>query len=510
MDRRSLPLLVLFVAAASPAGAAELLLGWDSRLAWESNIFNSSEDQENDGSVRLGPDLQVREEQGNLTYDAEYQFRFENFFKNSDVRTTDHFFSGAGEWRITPRTSLSVSNNFFSVESLLQAFLPGTSGLPTGGETQVGNERVVANAGQVQLTHALSPLWKLIGSATPANYWYDADNRLDSTSLAGAVQAVRTLTPRMSAGGGLSWTRQDFEDPGRGSTFYQGFGTWQYQVEPGFTVTLQGGPAWTVPDAFDDPEIRTYATLASNLGPLLVSQPTCPLGPDGTRVLSNGCSVAGFVRVSNNRPANPIPVDQVSNPLQRATIVGGGLEAESSLNFFGLITIQRTWQTVTGNLSYQRSASAASGLGTSTDLDRLSGLLQWTPDRAWLFELEAAWERQTSASEVPSNEVLVAPVELFVDASGRILPGAAGATYRVPDAAQVIGLRNTGSSSNAIEQTVSFLEMRATRRLSRRTSLIGTATWRRQDTQGDLQADLKFDNFRFQLGLLWAFDPIPI
>ena len=191
-----------------------------------------------------------------------------------------------------------------------------------------------------------------------------------------------------------------------------------------------------------------------------------------------------------------------------------------SLTVFGRISLDRRWRTLVGTLAYQRSASASGGFGTSTNLDTVSAQLVWRPKEYWTVSSIAVWEQQVSTSEVPVPEFVLEPATAFVEVArfqgqeiGRVVDSCAviGPSCRaVPDAGQVVALRTRELTDNAIDTQTYRLNLQVKRRIDRHLALVASTTWRRQRAQGDFQQDQSNDELRFELGMIWTWDPIRV
>src|SRR4030095_16694695 len=123
MQLRILVTLALLFHVA-PAGAVELIVGWDLDGVWDSNVLRQNEgDEDADQSLRTGPDITVRDPRGDLTYEMKTQVRYENFARldtldNDKLTDFDYFASGNGSWQATDRTTLSVSESYTRTNSL--------------------------------------------------------------------------------------------------------------------------------------------------------------------------------------------------------------------------------------------------------------------------------------------------------------------------------------------------------------------------------------------------------
>jgi hypothetical protein len=516
MRRRALALLVLACAAAEPAAAALVFTpGWEGGVAWDSNVQGASGDDESGFSLRSGPELHLERPEGDFTFDLRYGPRYSYEFNVDGASGFDHFATGRGEWRVTPLTTLSLGQDLAVTRSLLN--IPQDPGSPTDlsqGGVEVGNEQALRSATTFVATRRLSPVLELQAVGSGSIYEYENEQQADGRSFSGSLQMMRAISRRLGLGMGTSVTRQTFDRTavtaeGRGTTFYQGYGILSYDFDRNTVLSVQAGPAWTAPDEIEPGAVqtRTYGTLSFNQQPYLVAASTCPARADGTFALSSQCAPASYFRPGNPTP-QPIMFLQSSNPLTSVGVLDSS-GVTGSITGFGRVSLTRHWEEVTGILSFQRTASASGGFGTSTNLDVLSAQLTWQPDDRWTVSTTASWDHQTSSSEVAIPELALEPTMVYVDALGNLVD-ASQAFYVVPDAGLVKGLGSSELTDSAIDTRSYRFDVRVTREISRHLSVFGTGTAWQQVASGELEDDSTSNDLRFELGLSWTWDPIQV
>jgi hypothetical protein len=516
--------LALLVAVARPSPAAEFIPGWDTDIVWDSNVFRTPEggevlrtgrgiervgDQEADFSIRTGPDVRVRERQGDLQYDLLYQLRFEEFVRLNDIREFDHFAVAEGDWQITRNTSVSLRDDFAYAASLGSVFdLIGT------GPDQVAiaspeRQRITTNAASAGLLHRIGPLWELSADLDSNLVRFSEEGQVDSTSLSGSLQLTRSLSPRLAVGGGTSVQRQEFEDNGgegdsQGTTFYQGFGVVRYSFSPTFRINASGGPAWSVPDDTD------FLVLVPSYQPVNCSPfPTnCPRSQYRLGALDS----AGNLVVTGPAVRPVIPGELFAPPL--ANVEFPAATVESELSYFGRISLEKEWRLWLARLEFSRNASSTSGTGTSTVLTSLSGDVTWTPSRDWNVRFSGTYSLQTAANQVnggaelvPDSSIVPPIVVTLSDGTRQIL---------IPDP---VSRWVPSDNVDPVETTSYRFELRAERRFGRNLSVDGSASYWHQESNstasalsgGGIRGDDEItDIWRVVLGITWKFDPIPL
>jgi hypothetical protein len=504
MRARLLSLWLLALGAA-PAAAVELEPGWDARSAWDSNVFNSADDEQASPAVVTGPDFWLSDEHRNLRWNLYYGLRYEDYFSVSDSNAWQHELHGYGSWQASPRTLLALDQYYRHASDLGQLLVAGASPVLT--EQQTKRTPFDTNDTTLTLVHALSPVTRTQLTGDYSFFKYDDDQRSDSWSGSANAQITRDLTPRQTVGFGAGVTKQSFDDtvdtPGRATVFYQGYGIWNYSITPSFKLSISAGPAWTVPDSVAEDQPATVAApqfpvVRGSQGFLLVDG-SCRSLP--VRFASSNCATrdpGGTIR-------QIFPVD--------VAFTNNTEEVSGSLTSFGTITLEKTWEEFTARLSYQRSASASSGLSTSTNVDELTGVVNWRPSHPWLLTLLGSWSRQTSASDIAVDEFVLHPSNAcFNSLTGavRAVPASGNCglfSTLVPNVAETTSVNRT-LTDNAFEFLTYRFDFRASRQITPRFSVVSTATWIRQDQTGDFVADETVKDLRFELGFTWKLDPI--
>lgn len=537
MPRRRLRVLAALAAALAASGwagaaasAVEVEPGFDVRGAYDTNVFNADRGQEEDDILFFGgPDLAIRDRRRNFDYELSYQLRYEAFREFSEIDDFQHFARADANWRIAPRSELSFSNFLTRTSTANQLFLAGTPvtpGAPVPGVIELGRQDVLVNQGDLTLTHRLTGRSQVISTVDGGYFRYPDGNQFDSLSTRGVSQYTYALSPKLVVGGGVSILRQDFGEvegvEGRGSMFYQGFASLNYSITPSLTLVLSGGPAWSVPEELDtdqrDEEFVVPETpvrlrvVGTTVGFFPIDAASCgTLGDEA--ILTSSCGTLERATDLTDGALVPVSIRTQSVPLRRITFEDD-LTPDPSLTYFGRASLEKQWEHAQGALQYERSASSASGVGSSTNLDTFTGRFSWRPTRKWNLSMLASYERQTLGSEqqIPAGSlVTVVPGTLFVDSFGNVLPDAAGARFRY-DGAAFVGEPLASLDTDVLFTTLR-VDLQATRSFTRTLSGVARASWWWQETErdvGDESTRSDRRDFRFELGFTWTLDPIEL
>jgi hypothetical protein len=455
----------------------------------------------------------VRQRQGDLRYSVQYSPRYEAFLDLDDANAFEHFATVAATWSVDRRTELHLDNRFSYSRGLRDVFEP-TGPDPEEGEILIDREAVLRNAASASASRWLSPRTQLVMNLSQQYYDYEDEARSDATSFRGGASLRRLLTQRQSAGFGLAVTRQDNLDTdfqeGRGTTFFETFALYDLVISRTLTFSLAAGPSWVLPDEFeDDRTVLQYATTSASTPfgsvPFLADRASC--SAEGVAGSCTGVAEA-FDRDTGDEvfvPVSAMPI--ISVPFQ-----DGAPEADGNLTIFGNVSLSYRREPFAWTLGYTRRASNTSGLGTSTNLDVARATATWSPARRWLLNLRAAWQRQTSASEIPNVAALVADAgaTVFLNANGAVVDDPADAEFEVRNVALIDRVRTVDLIDDAVDTTSYTFDLRASHNLTRQLRLQGVASYWYQTSGGETGSDTQRQSLRFELGVTWSFDPIPL
>ncbi len=160
--------------------------------------------------------------------------------------------------------------------------------------------------------------------------------------------------------------------------------------------------------------------------------------------------------------------------------VGGTRGSESRLTYFGNASLSKSWETLDGALSYNRTESTSSGVSGGSVLDSVTGSLSWAPSHRWTYTLIGSWARRTAATE-QLGIFFTSPTE--------------------------ITLREI-TTDDAVDTT--RIEVKVQRSLSKRLSVFGLATWLHQERNFSSAArDLNSEQEQIAVlfGIIWKTEP---
>jgi hypothetical protein len=155
-------LLLLPLASSSE----ELILGVHALSAYDSNIFGTEDDKEDDVSFRIEPDALLEDHEGGFQWDFRYRPSYEQFVDFSDKSGWTHLANGGLSWQVDPKTRVELLDRFGrfqSVSRFNELVTTGEADL-VGDATEFGfrSDDNTRNTVDASLTHNLTPRQMLI------------------------------------------------------------------------------------------------------------------------------------------------------------------------------------------------------------------------------------------------------------------------------------------------------------------------------------------------------------
>jgi len=482
--------------ASDRAHAAEVIFGAESSVEYDTNVFRTEDDVDDDGTFVFGPTFRLREDHKALTYDLRYHPTYDKYFTFDELDGFEQRLTAAAAYRLSPRTEITAGNNFYMLSSISrQAFV---TELQTDPIVQDTRENILVDEYRFGAAHLFTS--RLRGALDFNGYLYDPEDKDRASSLTNGVNlsTLYSLTRVDRLGGGVGFTNQDFDvESGADSTtrFYRTYATWSHDFDPTFSFTIQAGPTW-VDSEQDDSSVSSTALVQSF--PLQTSGAesfftdirTCPTLSDGTPYLSSDCApLPGAIA-----PAN-LPLITGQGTVVPVVVEDSG--NSSKLTYFGSLDIAKKWRDFTASAGYRRSNGTTSGTGSSTVNDTVSGSVSWRPDRLWTISLTARWDRQKSATkQLVFVQTLGAPAEPIVGVP-------------VPNAAFSSGL-TTVRIDDALNIKTTSVYLRVERRLTRRLATFARAVWTDQTSKRTTINTNSYDDVRVGIGFRYEFDPIEV
>src|SRR5215472_9404680 len=237
--------------AAIPAKGQQLIFGANVGGRWESNV-NNVPNGESDFSARVGPEVRLRESQGDLTYDFHYVPTYQAYSRFASLDDWDQLVNANVNYRLGLNTVLTVRDLFDyapAAANFLQQ-LTNPAGVPLGTTVvnAIGHYNVLVNTASLELDHTFSELWS--GRVTASNFYWDprVTNGITTSTTSGSGDLTYYITPNDAIGGSLGATAQQF-----GSNSFQNAATnyyynasaiWNHTFSPTWSLRMSAGPTY--------------------------------------------------------------------------------------------------------------------------------------------------------------------------------------------------------------------------------------------------------------------------
>jgi len=522
------PLVLLVTAAPRSVGAEELQLGWATSFEYDDNIFSTDEDaetqdEEEDVVFRTGPLVELRREQGDFTYRAEYALRWESFIDETGLDAFDHNADVRGTWRLGPRTRIEFEERFLITRSLNRSFgfgdqaIVDDSLLEDDPDFEADRQRLKRNTANLSLIHQITPRLEGRLSLTHTLFRSNEDTTLDVDTISGLGTLSYALNARNRVGFGIGATQQSFEGAGgteSDTRFFRLFGTWSHVFDPTMTLSLQAGPTLVSPDDNESllfgTQVRAFPSRTTSSGGLRFVDPsTCPTVDDETMQPFDSSRCGLFPTEIVDTPDDNDFFDFVqSAEVPVLPVNEGDEEAEDNLTFFADVSLVKQWESWDARLSFRRSESSSSGQGGSTILNSFTAQANWEPSRRWTVNFTGRYNTRQSSTDTLQTVVGLAPGEFCQLPTGIVFLDPGNCPVGVPSlpASRSVNLRRLESDDTFDSETL-IGKVRILRELGRRTRAFLTLTYTKQDRE-DINSSRSFDNFRAMIGVRWWLDPL--
>jgi hypothetical protein len=527
--------------------AAELTFGIDGAVEYDSNVFRSSRDEQDDFIFRFRPSVALGEERGqDLNYRVQYALPVEFAVEHTQVDDVDQELYGTVGYHVNDRFEIYAANTFRYIRSELRTNFDGTEAAVDTPFINDERDRVTINNAMAGFRYLFTP--RLVSSFDLSHDFFHPtrDDRQENWQLQGVGNLLYTLTPKHRVGGGAAVAYQKFYDSqdivGSEAQIYNVFGSWRWAIDEKTQFSASAGPAiirseqedadasdvrnwipftrvngnFTAPGGFvdilgDDVSGETFSG-----GVLLLSQfEQCPELQDSTdRVLvsNQSCNVSVVVPLIGPDAAL---AEEIQNTQATVNNENPNGDDSTDVTVFADVTLTRTWtDKINSAIRYAREQGNASGLGGSVVGDSLVLSNNWQITEKWLLSGRAEWGQRKSVSEAGQVNTFVAeldPATAFLNSPGGsaiTVAGVAAGAAGVPVAGEAFTQRD---DTTEIDTMRWGLASRITRIFTRNTSGYLQFTYNKQESQGDSLGDPSdFDDYLVTLGVQHEFSPIKL
>jgi hypothetical protein len=484
------PALFIGLLLLEPLSAAELELGLEGTVQYDTNVLGRSDEERADWLWRLGPRIHAYDQEGELRWRLRYSPDYNDYFHLNEFDGWDQDARGELEWQVGPRTSVWARNQYQDV-SQLTTLLDDPAGSPADVPLELGlvREGLERNIFEIGAGHRLGLRSQLDASVRNVASDFESPLRNDTNVLYASLSYLYSYTPADRLGLIVSGTRQELDPPvgpSIDSTFVNTSLQWQHEFSPTFYFLASAGPTWVDRESQETnivvEDTALFPVQRNSEGFLApVETSSCPELDDGTHFLADGCEAF---------PSGTFSNFDFLLETGDLTIVGDiPDDVTSSLTYFANLEVVKEWARFEARLGYTRSAATTGGTSGQV-IDLVTGTLLWRPAERWRLRLTANWESREQATE-----------------SLQFRRALEGVTVQgVNDVA-----RNTGFRAIPVDNRFENVRYTAgahlTYRLNRETSLFLRVFWSQQRVDDPL-GQREQDRTRVTLGFVYTFRPI--
>jgi hypothetical protein len=404
--RRILTALALSSSLAAAASAGDLILGTESDLYYDDNVYGSTTHTIPDFSWVIAPTFEYFERDQKVDGHLYVRPNYELYFDENRLRGFNWDASGDLSWRPSERTTLTVTDTLLRYRTLR-----GFTAASATPALQPGRDPFVRNISSFELQRRTSPTGTLLMTATYGFWNFARSNRVDQSNIGAEVQYRKLVALKTSVGGALSYSRQGFEfgSTARHTDYYNFSLQASYAPSENFSIRGSAGPTLVHPQSaqhFVPPVAQRGAFIPSDaLGAPLVGvlPSTCPTLPTGEFYFDplDPATPCNFVR---------FPLRGFLRPADQISFVGpapAGNDSDS-WTYFADVSVEKDWEQTTVSLSYRRDQGSNSAIEFSTIADTidLQATYRATPKLRLTFNVD--WEnRKESERQSPIRYVAV-------------------------------------------------------------------------------------------------------
>lgn len=399
-----------WLALGAPAGAADLKLGVTGEVEYDTNVFRTEEEMEDDIIFRVSPRVKLYEEEGNYEWLIDYVLPYEyGLDSHSQIDELNHHGHANARVRLGANTEAYFDDRIrYSTEYSTTNSFDDSNDLTLN----EGREPVILNRAELGLVHSFSP--RLTGDTQFGHEYFDSDigDRSNYQTFTSISRLLYQLNAHHRVGGGVMGAYQDFDEsndgerPASRSIFGTVFGAWTWFIDERTTFEVVAGPT-IVDTEQDEPEdmadslMKLYPHTGDGSPFVYVFDiDSCEEVRPGVRILDceagaaissilNPADVTAILDAGNAtaiRPGFTGYEDSAGVFTALDTITGDyGSVHSTDLTVFGEVSLTRRW---TPNwkttLSYTRRQTGASGISNSSAImDGLGLRSEWKINERW-------------------------------------------------------------------------------------------------------------------------------
>ena len=503
------------------AWGADVRLSIGGSVEYDDNISRSESNKQDDVVFRVTPQIRLVEDREKLNYSVGYMLPYEIGVTNSAVNDLNQLADANFRYRATPQTEVFGNDGFYYVHGLFSQDQNLQD--PTLGD--VGDERnqVLQNNVSLGVRHLFTP--RLSGTVLVNNGVYDTNQfaRSNVISYGGSASSEYQVTPHHLLGGGLSFSRQMFDQtfnrPASDTDYYNLFGSWEWlfdettsfniQADPALIHSTQDAPPPTIANQQPIPFTGVGDQFGRPIDSVIVVNAfaSCPIVDTNPLFFDNAGNRCGQVILADDSLPSPQPgailvptatlTGITSLPLTDLDYLPGDEpEAvnDTRLTYFANASLTKRWTpTLASSLAYTRQENGAAGIDGGAVLDAITLSNSWRISERWDAAVRADWTQRKSATDGG---------RVFVIAASQPVVGLVGGVAATQNAIQI-------DSADSLDTQRWGMAARVAYRLTKNTVTALQYAYNKQSSKGDtVGQDSDFDNHLVTFTVQYNFEPI--
>ncbi len=439
--RRMLLGIALLAGFADPVRAGDLIVGAETDMRFDDNVFGSSSNEVSDGYWTIAPTFELTERWKTVEGRLNLWPTYELYFDEEALRGINYDANGSLEWKPTERTTVGFSD-IFRRNRTVSAF--NDAGAVTG-----RRERFNRNTAEFSVAHRTSPRGTLYLNGSHALWEFDTTRRVDQQSGAAALRYDWLVNERARLGGSVQFSRQKLEPEASRSNHTDYFNasftgsyvpaeSFLFRASVGPTLVRQPGASSRFPSAVFRGNVQRFNGAGV---PLVGIVGTCPQLPGGEVFDGPGCVFVpwsldpAFLRLGTAIPV----VSSVPTP------------ERNSWTYFADVELSKEWENARLTGAYRRDQGSSSALGFTSISDSVSLSASWRPLQRLSLYVTTAWEDRDQADRAAAQLSFVTlldtlppagtlpPVNNLVPTELRIVPAISGKRATVSNVSVSVG-----------------------------------------------------------------------
>jgi len=481
------------------ASGADLVFEFQGQGLYDSNVFRSPSDEDDDVLFRLRPGVRIEEKHGqDLNYSLRYLAPVELSVNNSkELDNVDQYADLTFTYKPSGRVEFYGKDDFrYSHGTLLSFTTLDEQGDPSIGTSR---DRVTRNTASAGVRYQLSQNLEASMSIQHQLWESTREDRQDNWAINLNPNFLYRLSARHRIGMGVAYSHQNFDasDIAVGSQVdtVNAYAQWNWAISPTMGLSVQAGPTYIHVEEDDPPGFSSvlipFVDDSGSEPAAALSLSNCPTAPNGEQYIpAGGVQACGGVVTGITGAAYTTLTSQTPDVF---TTTGSIDKTDDTVDVFAQVQLTQNWTPqLSSSLAYNRRQGAASGLGGTVIVDSVSAGVTWSFRDRWRLSGNGSWVNRESVTDVP---------EFFRLAEEASIGGGVAAYT----GEQLVAV----TSKQRVETEMWNVSARLSHQLFRKTHVFTQATYTDQESKANtLGSGSDFKDWLVFVGVRHEFEPI--